>query len=118
NTTQGNYQTAELYYKKAENLLKELNIADSAEILSYQKAMAFKANHNYPLAVKTFQRIIKKQGNGSILKAKADSYYQLGLLKNQLKQNDSAIIYFDNALEINAKSNDLAQKSKIILAIS
>ncbi|MCD0466698.1 ATP-binding protein [Flavobacterium sp. ENC] len=118
NTTQGNYQIAELYYKKADNLLKELNIADSAEILSYQKAMAFKANNNFPLAVKTFQRIIKKQDNNSILKAKADSYYQLGLLKNQLKQNDSAIIYFDNALEINAKSNDLAQKSKIILAIS
>jgi signal transduction histidine kinase/CheY-like chemotaxis protein len=118
NTAQGNYQTADLYYKKAENLLRELNIADSAEILSYQKAMAFKANNNFPLAVKTFQKIIKKPDNISIVKAKADAYYQLGLLKTQLKQNDSAIIYFDNALELNARSNDLAQKSKILLAIS
>lgn len=118
NTTKGNYKIADIYYEKAENLLKELNIADSAEILNYQKAMAFKANNNFPLAIRTFQKIIKKPDNNSLLKAKADAYYQLGLLQTQLKQNDSAIIYFDNALELNTKSNDLIQKSKIILAIS
>lgn len=118
NTAKGNYKTADIYYKKAENLLKQLNIVDSAQILSYQKAMAFKANNNFPLAVKTFQRIIKKPDNSAILKVKTDAYYQLGLLKTQLKQNDSALVYFDTALEMNKKSNDLAQKSKIVLGIS
>ncbi|MEP6931464.1 MAG: ATP-binding protein [Flavobacterium sp.] len=118
NTAKGDYKTANLFYKKADTLLKELNITDSAEILSYQKAMAFKANDNFPLAIKTFKQIIKKPDNSLVLKVKTDSYYQLGLLETQLKQNDSAIIYFDTALALTTKSNDLVQKSKIILAIS
>ncbi|TDO77547.1 tetratricopeptide repeat protein [Flavobacterium chryseum] len=52
NTAKGNYTAAEIYYKKAENLLKKLNIADNAETLSYQKAMAFKNNKNYNAATK------------------------------------------------------------------
>lgn len=118
NTAKGNHTTAEIYYKKANKLLKRLNIVDSAEILNYQKAMAFKTSNDLKAATKTFQTIIKKPDNSSVLKTKIDSYYQLGLIETQLKQNDSAIIYYDNALELNSKTTDLIQKSKIVLAIS
>jgi len=118
NIAKGNYETADLYYKKAENLLNELKLTDPAEILSYQKAMALKLNKNLALAAKSFRRIIQKPDNPSIIKTKADSYYQLGLIETQLKRNDSAMVYFDNALEYNDKSNNLSQKSKIILGIS
>ncbi|SHG56349.1 Signal transduction histidine kinase [Flavobacterium johnsoniae] len=80
--------------------------------------MAFKSNKNYPSALKTFQKIIKKPDNSSVIKTKIKSYYQLGLIETQLKRNDSALIYFDKALDYNEKTNDLAQKSKIVLAIS
>jgi signal transduction histidine kinase/CheY-like chemotaxis protein/TolA-binding protein len=118
NTAKGNYKTADIYYKKAHKLLKRLNIVDSAEILNYQKAMAFKTSNDLKAATKTFQTIIKKPDNSSVLKTKIDSYYQLGLIETQLKQNDSAIIYYDNALKLNSKTTDLIQKSKIVLAIS
>jgi signal transduction histidine kinase len=118
NTAKGNHKTAEIYYAKAHTLLKRLNIVDSAEILNYQKAMAFKTNNDLKAAAKTFQAILKKPDNSSVLKTKIDSYYQLGLIETQLKQNDSAIIYYDNALELNSKTTDLIQKSKIVLAIS
>ncbi|WP_428231237.1 ATP-binding protein [Flavobacterium sp.] len=118
NTVKGDYKTAEIYYKKAEDLIKKLNIVDQAEVLSYQKAIALKTNNNLPLAAKTFREITKKPDNPSILKTKTNSYYQLGLIETQLKRNDSSIIYFNNALEYSEKSNDLKQKSKIILAIS
>jgi signal transduction histidine kinase/CheY-like chemotaxis protein len=118
NTAKGNHKTAEIYYERAHTLLKKLNIVDSAEILNYQKAMAFKTNNDLKAATKTFQAIIKKPDNSSVLKTKIDSYYQLGLIETQLKQNDSAIIYYDNALELNLKTTDLIQKSKIVLAIS
>ncbi|GAA6764357.1 ATP-binding protein [Flavobacterium sp. CGRL1] len=118
NTAQGNYKTADIYYLKAQKLLKELGVVDSSEILNFQKAMAFKANKNYPSALKTFQKIIKKPDNSSVIKTKIKSYYQLGLIETQLKRNDSALIYFDKALDYNEKTNDLAQKSKIVLAIS
>jgi len=118
NTAKGDYETAALYYKKAESLLNQLKMVDHAEVLNFQKAMALKANKNLPLAAKSFHEIIKKPDNPSILKTKTDAYYQLGLIETQLKRNDSAIIYLDSALEYNSKSNNLAQKSKIILAIS
>ncbi|MEZ0130051.1 tetratricopeptide repeat protein, partial [Flavobacterium sp. LBUM151] len=118
NTAKGNHQTAEVYYKKAQSLLKELNIIDSAEVLNYQKAMAFKTNKDLKSAIKTFKIITEKPDTPALLKTKVDSYYELGLIEDQLQQNDSAIIYFENALELNSKSTDLIQKSKIVLAIS
>lgn len=118
NTAQGNYETADIYYKKADDLLNHLKITDSAEVLNYQKAMALKTNQNLAMAAKSFREITKKPDNHAIIKTKIDSYYQLGLIESQLKRNDSAIIYFDNALDYNAKTNNLPQKSKIIFAIS
>lgn len=118
NTARGDYKTADVYYKKAKNLLDELKIVDHAEVLNYQKAMAFKANKNLPLAAEFFRQITQQPDNPSLIKTKADSYYQLGLIETQLKRNDSTMIYFDNALDYNAKTNNLIQKSKIIFAIS
>ncbi|SFD70463.1 tetratricopeptide repeat-containing hybrid sensor histidine kinase/response regulator [Flavobacterium phragmitis] len=118
NTAKGDYKTADVYYSKAESLLKELNITDHAEALNYQKALAQKKNNDLVLAAKTFKNITKKANNPSIIKTKVDSYYQLGLIETQLKRNDSAMVYFDKALDYNEKSNDLPKKSKIVLAIS
>ncbi|KAF2514199.1 tetratricopeptide repeat-containing hybrid sensor histidine kinase/response regulator [Flavobacterium foetidum] len=118
NTAKGDSKTADLYYAKAKNLLKKLNIPDYAETLDYQKAMALKNSNELVQAVKTFRSIIQKKDNPQILKTKADSYYQLGLIETQLKHNDSALIYLNDALKYNAKKNDLHQKSKIVLAIS
>ncbi|MDQ6472166.1 ATP-binding protein [Flavobacterium sp. LHD-80] len=118
NTAQGNFEIGNIYYKKADSLLKQLKLVDHAEVLDYQKATALKIGKNLPLAAKTFQKIIKKSDNPKIIKTKADSYYQLGLIETTLKRNDSALVYFDNALDYSAKNNDLFQKSKIILAIS
>ena len=118
NTAQGNFEIGNIYYKKADSLLKQLKIVDHAEVLNYQKAMALKIGKDLPLAAKTFQKIVKKPDNAKIIKTKADSYYQLGLIETKLKRNDSALVYFDKGLDYSAKNNNLNQKSKIILAIS
>ncbi|MCD0471165.1 ATP-binding protein [Flavobacterium sp. JAS] len=118
NTAKGNYDAAAVYYKKSEDLLKQLNLADHSEVLNYQKAMALKTSKNLPLAAQSFQKIIKKPDNPSLLKTKTDAYYQLGIIETHLKRNDSALIYFNNALDYNAKTNNLSQKSRIILGIS
>jgi tetratricopeptide (TPR) repeat protein len=74
--------------------------------------MALKAGKNLPLAAKTFEKILKKPDNPKILKTKTDSYYQLGLIETQLKRNDSALVYFENALDYSIKNNNLVEKSK------
>jgi signal transduction histidine kinase/CheY-like chemotaxis protein len=118
NTAKGNYEIGDIYYKKADSLLKQLKLIDHAEVLDYQKGIALKASKNLPRAAKIFQKIVRKEDNPKIFKTKTDSYYQLGLIETQLKRNDSALIYFDHALDYSAKNNNLLQKSKIILAIS
>ncbi|SEO46368.1 Signal transduction histidine kinase [Flavobacterium sp. CF108] len=118
NTAKGDYKTADIYYAKAQKLLKQLGIVDSSEILDYQKAIAFKTNKNFYQATKTFRKIIREPDNPLILKTKSDSYYQLGLIETQLKRNDSAMVYFEKALDYTERTNDLSQKSKITLAIS
>lgn len=118
NTAKGDYKTAAVYYAKADDLLKNLKIEDHADVLDYQKALALKTNSDLIQAAKTFRKITRKPDNSAILKTKVDSYYQLGLIETQLKRNDSAIIYFDKALDYNAKINDFVKKSKIVLAIS
>lgn len=62
NTAKGNNDVANIYYQKADSLLKHLKLIDHAEILDYQKAMALKAGNNLSLAAKTFHQIIKKNG--------------------------------------------------------
>ncbi|KAF2332865.1 tetratricopeptide repeat-containing hybrid sensor histidine kinase/response regulator [Flavobacterium ginsenosidimutans] len=118
NTSKGDYKTAAVYYAKAQDLLKDLKIEDHADVLDYQIALALKTNKDLIQAAKTFRKITKKPDNVEIFKTKVDAYYQLGLIETQLKRNDSAIIYFDRALDYNAKSNDFIKKSKIVLAIS
>ncbi|KQW97780.1 ATP-binding protein [Flavobacterium sp. Root420] len=118
NSAKANYNVASVYYQKADNLLKQLKLIDYAAVLNYQKAMALIAGKNLPLAAKTFKKIVQQPDNPKILTTKTDSYYQLGLIEAHLKRNDSALVYFDNALDYSVKNNNLVQKSKIILAIS
>ncbi|MDX6182307.1 ATP-binding protein [Flavobacterium sp. Fl-77] len=45
-------------------------------------------------------------------------YQKFNLEPTQLRKNDSALFYFNSALNLSKKSSDLKQKSKILLAIS
>jgi signal transduction histidine kinase len=118
NTEKGNYDVARAYFNKSESIFKQLKIVDSAQTLNLQRGMALKANHEYDLAISTFQKIISQPDSKAILRTKTDAYYQLGLIENRLKRNELAIYYLDKALELTSKSNDLNQKAIILLAIS
>ncbi|WP_417939722.1 ATP-binding protein [Flavobacterium sp. RS13.1] len=100
------------------NLADKSNYKNSYEYLNFQKAMSFKSQKKYDLASKTLKQIISRPDNTKTLAIKSESYYQLGLIETQLKKSDSAIFYFNKALDLNAKTQNLKQKASIILAIS
>ncbi|MBF7090552.1 response regulator [Flavobacterium sp. ALJ2] len=118
NTEKGNHHLAQTYFKKSESVFKQLNIIDSTQVLNLQKGIALKANNEYDLAIAIFKKIIKEPDSRSMLRTKTDAYYQLGLIEKHLNRNKTTIYYLDKALELSSKSNDLNQKSIILLALS
>ncbi|MEL1254967.1 ATP-binding protein [Flavobacterium sp. DGU38] len=116
NTEKKNYETAEEYYKKADAVFNKLNLNDSQN-LKLQKAIELKSHKDYNLAAKILKKIIELPDNNKFSTLRSDAYYQLGLIAAQQK-NDSAIVYFNDALKLYQKNQNLKQKSKIILAIS
>ncbi|MCI9843981.1 ATP-binding protein [Flavobacterium pectinovorum] len=103
---------------KAVSIIDKSAFRNSYEYLNFQKAMSFKALKKYDLASKTLKKIIQHPDNVKTFIIKSECYYQLGLIETQLKRNDSAIFYFNKALDSNAKTQNLKQKANIILAIS
>ncbi|CAD0007511.1 ATP-binding protein [Flavobacterium chungangense] len=112
------YKNLAISDKKADIVVQKSNFRNSYEYLNFQKAMTFKSLKNYKLASKTLKKIVQRPDNNNTLAVKSEAYYQLGLIEIQLKRNDSAIFYFNNALEENSKTKNLKQKANIILAIS
>jgi signal transduction histidine kinase/CheY-like chemotaxis protein len=119
NTDSTSYYNKLIISDKTEDIVIEKpNLRDSNEYLNFQKAMTYKSLKNYDLASKTLKKIIQLPDDIKNSAIKSESYYQLGLIETQLKRNDSAIFYFNNALNSNAKTQNLKQKANIILAIS
>nr|WP_315244120.1 ATP-binding protein [uncultured Flavobacterium sp.] len=112
------YKKLAISDKKADIVIEKSNFRDSYEYLNFQKAMTFKSLKKYELASKTLKKIVQLPDNNNTVPVKSEAYYQLGLIEIQLKRNDSAIFYFNNALEENSKTKNLKQKANIILAIS
>jgi signal transduction histidine kinase/CheY-like chemotaxis protein len=112
------YKKLAISDKKADIVIEKSNFRDSYEYLNFQKAMTFKSLKKYELASKTLKKIVQRPDNNNTVLVKSEAYYQLGLIEIQLKRNDSAIFYFNNALEENSKTKNLKQKANIILAIS
>jgi hypothetical protein len=62
--------------------------------------------------------VISKPDSPTILDSKAEALYQIGLIEEINKRNNLALNYYNKALVLNAKNNNLAQKSNILLALS
>jgi signal transduction histidine kinase/CheY-like chemotaxis protein/mannose/fructose/N-acetylgalactosamine-specific phosphotransferase system component IIB len=109
---------AEIYFKKSESIYKDLGINNSSYDINLKKGISYKLKKQYHLATIALQKIIKNPDTLNDLKTKSEAFYQLGIIKNSLQKSDSALYYLENALHINAKANDIEQKSRIILALS
>ncbi|MNF37389.1 Sensory/regulatory protein RpfC [compost metagenome] len=112
------YTLARVYFDKSNSIYEKLKIQNTSEELNLQKGIAYKFKKKYDSATLIFKGIVTKPDNQNNLKAKAEAFYLLGTIALIKKKSDSALYYLENALESNAKINDLDQKSKIVLAIS
>jgi signal transduction histidine kinase/CheY-like chemotaxis protein len=113
-----NYAAAEIQLRRAQAINEKLNIADPAELLTLQKGILYKSQGDYDLASTIFKTIIAKSDTPITLDSKAEALYQIGLIEEKNNRNNLTLNYLEKALDLNAKNNNLEQKSNILLALS
>jgi signal transduction histidine kinase/CheY-like chemotaxis protein len=113
-----NYDRASIYFERAKSINNKLRIPDVAELFNLQKGLIYKSKNKLDLALSAFKIIIAKPDNPSLTNTKAEATYQIGKIEASRNRNNLALNYLNKALELNSKSEDLEQKSNILLALS
>ena len=112
------YDRASIYFERARSINDKLRIPDVAELLNLQKGLIYKSKNKLDLALSAFKIIIAKSDNAALTNTKAEATYQIGKIEASRNRNNLALNYLNKALELNSKSENLEQKSNILLALS
>jgi signal transduction histidine kinase len=118
NMQKASYDNAEISFNKAESLYGTLKITDAEDLIALQRGIIYKSKEEYDLASNIFNQIIVKPENPANLVSKAEALYQIGTIEMAHNRNNLALNYFNKALELNAKIENLEQQSAILLALS
>ena len=113
-----NYDRASIYFERAKSINDKLRIPDTAELFNLQKGLIYKSKNKIDLALSSFKFIIAKPDNAALTNTKAEATYQIGKIEASRNRNNLALNYLNKALELNSKSENLEQKSNILLALS
>ncbi|MFV8339673.1 ATP-binding protein [Flavobacterium sp. LB3P21] len=112
------YDRASIYFERTRSINDKLRIPDVAELLNLQKGLIYKSKNKLDLALSAFKIIIAKSDNAALTNTKAEATYQIGKIEASRNRNNLALNYLNKALELNSKSENLEQKSNILLALS
>lgn len=113
-----NFTAAKINIYKSAAISKALQIKDNDDLINLQKAIIDRVTKRTDLASVRLNSIISKPDTPNLLDTKAEAFYQMGLIEEQKNLNNLALSYFNKALNLNAKNQNLEQKSNILLAIS
>lgn len=113
-----NYDRASIYFERTKSINDKLRVPDTAELFNLQKGLIYKSKNKLDLALSSFKFIIAKPDNAALTNTKAEATYQIGKIEASRNRNNLALNYLNKALELNSKSENLEQKSNILLALS
>jgi signal transduction histidine kinase/response regulator RpfG family c-di-GMP phosphodiesterase len=105
-------------FNEAESIYNSLKITDASDLIKLQKGIIYQANGKTDLASEVFNEIIAKPDHQVDLECKAAALYGIGKIEMLANRNNLALNYFNKALALNGKINNLEQKSDILLALS
>ena len=112
------FENAALHFDKAKSIYTKLKIPDIAELLTLQEGLMYKSQNKLDLALSVFKTIIAKPDHPILADTKAEALYQMGSLEALKNRNNLALSYLNKALDLNSKTENLEQKSNILLALS
>jgi signal transduction histidine kinase len=113
-----NFVDAKICFDQSQLLFDELQIKDTAQILTLQRGILSKSIGKSDTASTLFKTIIAKPDGPEIIGSKAEALYQMGTIEAANNRFILALNYLNKALALNEKKENLEQKSNILLAIS
>jgi signal transduction histidine kinase/tetratricopeptide (TPR) repeat protein len=114
----GNYGAAKNYFNKALSISKLLKIEKTVDLINLQKGILLRKENLFSAAEQLFNSIISKPNSIESSQIKAEALYQMGLMEQAKNRTNLALNYYNKALEFNQNTQNLEQKSNILLAIS
>lgn len=112
------YLNARNCLDKAQTLCEILKITNVNDLINLQRGIIYKSKGNIDIASAIFSSIIAKPTKPIIMDTKAEALYQMGGIEMINNRNNLALNYLNRALSLNAKNNNMGQKSNILLALS
>jgi signal transduction histidine kinase/CheY-like chemotaxis protein len=113
-----NFADAEIYLNEAKSIFDKLKTPNTTELINLQKGIISKSKGNLDQASSLFKTIIAKPNHAALLNTKAEALYQIGTIEATKNRYNLALNYLNKALALNEKSQNLEQKSNILLALS
>jgi signal transduction histidine kinase/two-component SAPR family response regulator len=113
-----NYKAAKNNFNKALSISKLLKIDKTVDLINLQKGIILRKENLFSQAELLFSTIISKPDSIKLTNTKAEALYQMGLIEQAKTRTNLALNYYNKALEFNKDTQNLEQKSNIMLAIS
>lgn len=113
-----NYKVAKNYFNKASAIYKLLKTEEKADLINLQRGIILRNENQFSDAAILFNRIISETDNPKQNNTKAEALYQMGLIEQQSNRIILALNYYNKALKLNKSTENLEQKSRILLALS
>ncbi|MBX9887405.1 MAG: response regulator [Flavobacteriaceae bacterium] len=113
-----NYKAAKNYFNKASTIYKLVKTEKKADVINLQKGIILRNENQFSEAALLFNTIISDTTITKKESTKAEALYQMGLIEQHNNRTILALNYYNKALEINKKIENLEQKSRILLAMS
>ena len=113
-----NYQAAKTHFNNALSLSKLLKIDNTIDLINLQKAILLRKDNLLEDAALLLNTIISKPDSVELNNTKSEALYQMGLVELAKNRLNLALNYYNKALELNKNTQNLEQKSNILLAIS
>ena len=113
-----NYKAAKASFNKALSLSKLLKIDTTIDLINLQIAVLLRRENSFEEAALLLNTIISKQDSVETNNTKTEALYQMGLVELAKNRLNLALNYYNKALDLNKNTQNLEQKSNILLAIS
>ncbi|MFT5252019.1 MAG: signal transduction histidine kinase/CheY-like chemotaxis protein [Flavobacteriales bacterium] len=113
-----NYKEAKIYFNKAKAIYELLKIEKAVDLIDLQNGIILRNENKFTESALLFNTIISRPNIPQMPDTRAEALYQMGLIEKANDRTILALNYYNKAFDIKRDTENLEQKSRILLAMS